>query len=247
MKNYRFFVTADVTTSDKVYDLGKFSKKVLAANASEDDKLINGIQLDVDAWLPQAAKTYHISKNLNDYVIVPVVIMLSDLPNRNCVAFPLEELTKFNPDTGMLAYKSWKGKPTFYEHHNDILSEAKGVIFDAVLRPAPEFEGDLYKVIVLLGFDKTKDPALASDILNKKRTCYSMGAYADDYQCSICGKSVAKGGCNHININFPQMKVIDGNLAFFNVKDIVGFETSSVSTPAYVYCDNDKIVDLAKV
>ena len=247
MLNYKFFVTADVIEADKVYDLEAFNHTVLASEASEEDKLVKGIQVDVESWLPQASKIYNISKDLNDYVVTVAEIMTSDLPNRNGIAFPLQELTKFNPDTGQLGYQSWKGKPTFFEHKNDILADAKGVIFDSALLPAPEFAGDIYKLLVLLGFDKKKDPALANDILSKRRNCYSMGAYANDYTCSICGAKVSKGGCSHVNVNYPQFKIIDGNLAFLNVQDIIGFETSSVATPAFPRCIAEKSVDLAKL
>ena len=247
MKNYRFFTTADVIQQPNVIEFEKFRKTVLASDATEEEKLISQIPVDVDSWLTQAAKTYHISKDLNDYVIVPVSIFYSELPNRNGIAFPLSQLIRFNPETGQLGYQSWKAKPTFYEHQNDVLEEAKGVIFDSVLLPAPQFKGNLYKVTCLLGFDKTKDPILANDILTKKRTCYSMGAYCEDYKCSICGARVSKGGCNHVSVNYPEMKIIDGQLAFLKVEDIVGFETSSVATPAFLVAENDKVLDIAKV
>lgn len=247
MKTYKFFTTADVHSTNNVVEMKDLHKKVLASDASNIDKAIFNIPLDVNRWLPQASKVYHISKDINDYVVVPACIMLSDLPNRNGVAFPLQELLKFNTDTGDLAYKAWKGKPTFLEHKNNVLSEAKGVIFDAFVEDAPEFEGDLIKVILLLGFDKTKDPQLANDIITGKRTCYSMGAYSDDFVCSICGKTLSQGGCEHASINNPRFNIYDGKLGFYNVKDILPFETSSVETPAYIMCDNDKVIEISKV
>lgn len=246
MFNYKFFTTADVHSSDNVVEMKNLHKKVLAADASNTDKAIYNIPLDTNRWLPQAAKVYHISKDINDYIVVPVCIMLSDLPNRNGVAFPLQELIKFNTDTGDLAYKAWKGKPTFVEHKNNVLSEAKGVIFDAFIEDAPQFEGDLIKVILLLGFDKTKDPQLTSDILNGRRTCYSMGAYSEDFVCSICGKRLSQGGCEHASVTNPRFEVFDGKLGFYNVIDILPFETSSVATPAFIMADNNKIIDVSK-
>ena len=62
MLNYKFFVTADVIEADKVYDLESFNHTVLASEASEEDKLVKGIQVDVESWLPQASKIYNISK-----------------------------------------------------------------------------------------------------------------------------------------------------------------------------------------
>lgn len=243
---YRFFITADVHQTSGVKELKNLQKTVLASSASEIDKRIFNIPLDVNRWLPQASKTYKISKDINDYLVVPVCIFLSDLPNRNGVAFPLQELIKFNPDTGDLAYKSWKGKPTFEEHKNNILSEAKGVIFDAFVEDAPEFEGDLIKVILLLGFDKTKDSILYNKILSGERPCYSMGAYSNDFVCSVCGKRLSKGGCIHASTTSPKFEVFDNKLGFYNAVDICGFECSNVGTPAFLTAENQKVIELSK-
>ena len=246
MHSYKFFTTADVH-SDKVLDMKDLHKRVLASDADATDKAIYNIPLDVKRWLPQASKVYNISKDINDYIVVPVCIFLSDLPNRNGVAFPLQELIKFNTDTGDLAYKAWKGKPTFEEHKNNVLSEAKGVIFDAFMEDAPEFEGDLAKVILLLGFDKTKDAGLCQKILSGERPCYSMGSYSDDFVCSVCGKRLSKGGCQHASINNPKFEVFDGKLGFYNAVDILPFECSSVATPAFLTAENNEVVEVSKL
>jgi len=246
MTNYRFFTTADVHQATKVVELKDLHKKVLASDASNIDKAIYNIPLDVKRWLPQASKIYKISKDINDYLVVPVCIFLSDLPNRNGVAFPLQELVKFNPDTGDLAYRSWKGKPTFMEHRNNVLSEAKGVIFDAFIENAPEFEGDLVKVILLAGYDKTKDPELCRKILSGERPCYSMGSYSEDFVCSICGKRMSQGGCEHASITNPQFKIFDGKLGFYNVEGVCGFELSNVATPAFITAENNNVIDMGK-
>lgn len=246
MANRRFFVTADVVKTSKVVDMKNVSSKRVLASGSEEDRLIQGIPLDIKSWLPQASKVYKISKNIEDYIIVPVCIFLSDLPNRNSVAFPLEELTRFDTDLGDLAYKSWKGKPTFVEHKNDILIDAKGVIFDAVMKPAPEFEGDLVKVILLLGFDKTKDPMLCQQILSGERDSYSMGANCEDFRCSICGKLSSRGGCEHFDVQRPKMEIIDGKVSFANALNLQGFECSSVQTPAFVTATNQQVVDVSR-
>lgn len=242
MKQYRFFTTADVIQSDNVIEYTKASKKVLASTNSEGKNVFE----QVKTWLPQAAKVYHISPDLNDYILVNMCIMCSDLPNRNAVAFPLTELTSFNPDTGCLGYQTWIGKPTFEEHHNDILENAKGVIFDAYMMDAPEYEGDIAKVYLLTGWDKTKDPALCQKILSGERNCYSMGSYSEDFKCSICGKLMTKGGCEHSNPNNPHMEIVDGKLAFSNVVGMNGFELSSVGVPAFCMAESDKVIDISE-
>ena len=247
MKNYRYIVKCGAGKAEKPVEYSKFKKTVLSSNMNEVEKAIQGIPLDIEDWLPQAAKEYNISKNLEDYVIVPVIAFFSDLPNRNCVAFPLEELIKFNTEAGCMTYKTWKGKPTFMEHKNDVLKDAKGVIFDSVIRNVDEYQGDLVKVILLAGYDKTKDPELCRQILNRERDSYSMGAYADTFTCSICGKDLSKGGCSHIDLANPDMSIIDGKLAYMNGRGLMGFELSSVLNPAFVTATNPSYVEVSKI
>ena len=92
------------------------------------------VPLDFHSWMPRAALHYKLSQNFEDYVITPVIIMPSDLPNRNAVAFPLSQLVAFHPHLGQLAYKTWRGKPTFYEHANTDITKAYGIIADAFLK-----------------------------------------------------------------------------------------------------------------
>lgn len=233
----RYFVTADTVKSDKVIDYFNYSKgkQVLAG---EDNVQLRGLPVNT-SWLREASKTYNISDDLKDYVIVPVKIFFSDLPNRNGVAFPKSELLKFNPEYGCIGAKTWVGKPTFLEHNNSILSNAKGVIFDTTIKPSVGMKGGLVDVINLCGFDRTKDPQLVNQILSGKLHCYSMGAYSDDFQCSVCGKLISKGGCEHCSLTNPKFEVFNGKLGFANVINPVGFETSCVETPAFLSATTD--------
>lgn len=199
------------------------------------------IPLDFEGWLPFAAKPYHISPNIQDYLLVPVIIMPSDLPNRNGVAFPLRELVRFNPSLGRQAYKTWKGQPTHLEHKNDDITEAYGVIADAFLRPMKTHgQNKIWKLMLLLAFDKTKHPELTSRIETGEINSYSMGAFVDSYTCSICGADL--GGCVHLNPKQPgQFYEYGSQLAFRNVRGITGFETSAVADPAYVSAISDEI------
>jgi hypothetical protein len=124
---------------------------------------------DYRAWLPFAAEEYNISSDLKDYVVVPVTIMPTDLPNRNGVAFPYSELTRFNPMAGMLSYRTWKGKPTFEEHNNKDWTKAKGIIFDSKIKKIENSHGDLWKVVCLCAFDRGRDAKLANSILTSER------------------------------------------------------------------------------
>jgi hypothetical protein len=212
---------------------------IAGVDALTDTEGFMDLTKKVRGWLPFASEPYRISKSLADYVVIPVMIMPSELPNRNGVGFPFRELTRFSPDTGCLMYKSWVGKPTHVEHQNQNPVEAKGVILDTAIRPMTGYEGSVWKVVSLLAFDRSKDAMLVNDILTRKRTAYSMGAYVKDYECSICAKSLKSGGCDHVDKQRPQYRLYNGSdLAYYRAIDPIGFETSSVATPAYVTADN---------
>lgn len=74
-------------------------------------------ELDFTTWLPFAADTYKISPNISDYVLRKIPLCPSDIPNRNGIAFPLQELIKYQPPpTNRQVYKAWAGCPVHIEH-----------------------------------------------------------------------------------------------------------------------------------
>lgn len=230
----KYFVTADAIQSNKVVDYFNLSNEnSRTVLASEEITQIRGLPINT-GWLKEASKIYNISDDLKDYVIVCVKIFFSDLPNRNGVAFPKSELVRFNPDLGCCGYETWRRKPTFLEHNNSIKENAKGVIFDATLRPAKGFKGDLVSVDLLAGYDRTKDPNLVKSILDGSRNCYSMGSYAEDFKCSVCGKLLSKGPCEHFSLTNPKFECFDGKVGFANTIGVEGFELSNVETPAFL-------------
>lgn len=213
-----------------------------------------GRHLEVQSWLPMASQVYNISPNIKDYVVVPVIIMPSDLPNRNSVSFPHETLIGFNPIQGRLNYKTWSGKPCYAEHNHFKMEEAKGIVFDTYMSKLNHAKGNLFKVTALCGFDRTKDYALAQEILTGRRKSYSMGAFVSQYECSICGETSKRG-----KLNTECGHVIRGKPKFYETKygylpsyllariGIEGFEVSSVTVPAWSSAVNSNIMDLAKV
>lgn len=187
------------------------------------------------SWLPFCSEVYNISADLSNYVIVPVAVVVSDLPNRNLVAFPFERLTEFNPEMGMLGYQTWARKPTFIDHNNADHTKAKGVILDVGLRPLSKAEGNLYKVVNLCAFDRSVDPLLASSILSGEVKEYSMGAMVNGYTCSICSARAMKPTepkCMHIPADRKKLNVypVKGHptLAHWRVGSFRGFETSAL-------------------
>lgn len=214
---------------------------VTAATANE--AMSAGSNLDITNWLRQAAPHYHISNDIKDYVMVPVVTIPSDMPNRNGVSFPLSTLTEFIPDAGMLSYQTFKGKPTFYEHRNKDITQAKGVIADTFLRPMKGYgNGKVWKLVKLLCFDRTKDETLVRRILKGEINTYSMGAYLNSCTCSYCGMRV--GGCPHVDPD-PQSVTFymkDGHLVSKVMAGVNGFETSAVESPAWYMALSDDIL-----
>jgi len=200
----------------------------------------SGQRLDAEYWLPAAAECYCLSKSLKDYIMVPVPTIISDIPNTNGVAFPRQELAKFNPMAGQLAGKTFKGKPTFLEHSNQDITKAKGVILDAFMTPLKGWGRGIIKVVELLAFDRSKDADLANAILAGDINSYSMGAYFEGYNCSLCGAD--RGGCRHTGPKDPLKQHHDGQLIYRNIYNIEGFETSAVANPAFISAISDRLM-----
>lgn len=220
-----------------------------AVDAEDDPRLLQN--LDYATWLPFAAKTYDISPNIDDYVLVVTPICPSDIPNRNGIGFPLAELTKFQPPPiSRMAYKAWTGCPVHYEHKNDIHTDAYGVILDASLHKVTGYGmGKLWKVMGLLAIDKRKYPKMAQRILDNEVNTYSMGAYVDEFSCSYCNAPMEEDRyCNHVNpkndIDWSEVKDYDGraHLAFRNAHGISPIETSIVESPAWTTALSDHIL-----
>lgn len=201
--------------------------------------------LDANLWLPGAAEEYNISPHLSDYILVPVADMVSDIPNTNGDSVSHGEFMRFNTDQGMPTFRTWKGKPTHVEHQNKDLRAAKGVIFDVLYRPLKRHQGQHYKTIKLLGFDRSKDDFLVNRILTKQVNTYSMGMWYRTYRCSVCGAIVrtAKDYCPHMAHDRRPYQLPDGSLAFRQCQYVTGFETSVVGVPAYVSANSDTILD----
>lgn len=133
---------------------------------------------------------------------------------------------------------------------NEDCTKAKGVVFDVSLRKVAGFgQGKLWKVTGILGFDKTKDPELASKIATGEINTYSMGALADTFTCSYCGEECTDDHCcQHISsinaVNFNQVKDYEGNihLAFLNAHGLSPIEVSAVADPAWAPAQSSNVI-----
>ncbi len=207
---------------------------------------------ECNLWLPAAAKVYKLSPNIRDYVLVPVPVMLSDIPNTNGDSVTIQEFLRFDPELGMQAFKSFRGMPCHREHANKVIEDAKGVILDVFLRPVKKFGNNTYyKLVELMAYDRTKDPLLVNSILSGEENAYSVGFYFKHYVCSVCGAKVGQGLnsklCGHTQPRRPTYKNDQGRLVYRQCGNIKGFETSSVFNPSYVAAIQKNYMDPSKL
>lgn len=198
------------------------------------------------SWLKGASESYDISPNIEDYVIVPVPIITTDVPNRNMQAWPYSEITYFDPIHGKFVYQTFTGKPTHIDHKNDNPKEAKGVILDASLHFVPKYE--VGKIVVLTAWDRSKDPHLVRQILKRERDSYSMGCYVSQFVCGVCGTPYGRErpACQHqMNPHMPVVQMINGSLNYMNCLGCTFFECSSVGSPADVTAFSDELLSLS--
>lgn len=202
--------------------------------------------LDAHIWLPRAAEHYNISPRLQDYVIIPVPVCITEMPNTNGDSASLKELMTFKPDLGMLTYRTWCGKPMFVEHNNRDHTKAVGVILDSYLRPLRQFKGGHAKMIHLAAIDRELNPQLAEAYLTNKANGFSMGMWYKAYTCSICGQKVGQNFgrvCTHTKPQKPTYLSIDGKLGYRQCHDLTGFELSCVSDGAFISATNTTVID----
>lgn len=244
--------TEDNSFASSSFDVSAFRKPVELHEATGQKEITfkpsatgadDNIVIDANSWLPFCAEHYHISPNLRDYVMVPVPAVVTDIPNTNGDNLATAEALRFRPDLGMMAYKTWKGKPTHVEHLNKDITKAKGVILDCYMKALPEFHGNHARIIQLLAFDRTKDPVLAQKILNYEINTYSIGMWYKAYTCSYCGHTVRQENlsatCSHTVLNKPTYAIGD-RLVYRYVHNITGFENSAVGDPAFVANHNNR-------
>ena len=227
-------------------EFGKDSKElVLGPNVSGTGSTERVAECNY--WLPYAAEHYKTSRDIRDYILVPIPAIFSDLPNTNGDSLSLRQMLRFDPQLGMQMYKTFRGKGTFLEHENKDITKAKGIILDAFLRPVP-FNTKYYKIVLLLAYDRTKDPVLAERILSNQTNAYSVGFYYSSYTCSICGTRVGRGintrPCIHTQLGRPTYRQSNGKIVYRQCEDSVGFECSSVNTPAFVSAIGPHVYDV---
>jgi len=233
--------------SEKII-LASQSTEVLIPESAEAEQALQA--LDFATWLPYAAKLYNINPDIRAYVLATIPICPSDIPNRNGIGFPLAELLKFQPPpVARQSYKAWTGCPLHYEHRNEIHEDAYGIILDTAMRKITGYGGGkLWKVMGLIGIDRTKHPEMARRVIAGDINTYSMGALVDSFSCSYCGSEVTKKHtCGHVNlqrdIDWNEVRSWDNkrHIAFRNAHGIQPIETSLVESPAWTTALSDAV------
>lgn len=215
------------------------------------------LDLDYRTWLPYSAKTYKISPHIEDYILVITPICPSDIPNRNGIGFPLNELVAFQPPPmNRQVYAAWKGCPVHLEHDNEVHERAYGVILDTKFTPITGYgKSKLWKVMGLLAIDKNKNPDIAQKVLNKEINTYSMGALVEGFSCSYCGTQVQRINgrlfhCNHISgdpqrVDWKLIQDAKGShVAYKRAHNITPIECSIVGSPAWSPALSDEVFTL---
>ncbi len=195
--------------------------------------------LDI-SWLKAAAEVYDLSSDPKDYVFTEVPANNADLPNRNMDAFPYEELVKYRPILGMMAYQSYRGKLCSANHDNKEPKKAKGLNFDASM---VQIKGH-WHTKVISGWCRQKDARLATRILGNKDAGYSMACLIGGASCSVCGYfSQGTVTCRHINGGVGKGLVTPtGELIYDLCRDLNFWELAHVEDRA----DIDAIKDWAQ-
>lgn len=233
----RFKVYASAALSDFPQTRDQAKERIRKFEVLDTKKAIasvNGTTIDY-SWLKGASETYQISDNIKDFCIFEVPIVTVGIPNRNLHSFPFEEVSYFDPRFGQFVYKTFIGKPTFEGHKNKVFTEAKGVHFDASLRYVPGW--DVWKIYVLLGYDRTKDPALVRQMEKGVSRQFSMGAWVSYFINSISGQ-LSNGSQP---LKYPKGTVHDGILSYDNCTGCEYFETSAVESPADVTAESHQL------
>lgn len=221
----------------------------------QEDKPYAGTRdsISFENRLPAIAEALNLSDRPGDYIFRPVVVIVSDIPNRNGIGFPLKTLTSWNPERGCFAYETWRGMPMFEEHgkyhpnpDDPDPKLALGVVADVSLRPLRGYgDNKLWKVLMLAAMDRTSGHKLKDkDLVNKVEmgevNTYSMGALVGGYRCSYCGSPV--GLCNHVDKSrSPCFEVIGDHVAYLQCVNIAGVELSVVGDPAVGLASSDFI------
>ena len=187
----------------RIEPLGYLHKRQWTKSASKTASLFmeEGV-LDIERALDVVADTYRVSRDPDDYLLVPARAVSADRFNANRDGFAEDELLRFDPEIGGRVYQSFDLKPHFVNHQASNNAVARGCVIDVhynnanpaddfikesiYLDSAKEVRTDNF-VELLIAVDMTKDPALAKGYKSGAVKEFSMGADVASTTCNVCG------------------------------------------------------------
>ena len=214
-----------------------------------------GLALNIEAAVDIVADAYSISRDPDDYLLIPTRANSANRPNDNLDGWTTEELLEFDPLVAKRRYATYTLKPHFVNHNASSPKLSRGVILDAHYNDANPANDDqksafnLYTgrdidkdefVETLIAMDMTKDPTLAEAYKSGSVKTFSMGCDVEATRCSIpeC-RNVATNTwqfCDHIRNKHSRkaVKCEDGQTrtAFEWCLGTVFAEESVVDGPA---------------
>jgi len=220
---------------------------------------MDGGEIDIEAALDTVADAYRISRDPDDYLLIPTRANSTDRPNENMDGWRRGELLRFDPRIGRRVYQTYLLKPHFVNHNASNFALSRGVILDAhyndvnpandmVKEAVFEATGEIPDrdefVETLIAMDTTKDPRLAEAYKNGSVDKFSMGCDVESTECSVCGKTAMTTFqfCDHVRAKLSKRAYpLDGGgtrRAFEWCNGTIFAEESAVDDPA----DKDAIV-----
>jgi len=212
-----------------------------------------GKSLNLEEILDTVADTYIISRDPNDYLLIPARAVTANVPNDNLDFFGDGELKRFNASLGSRVYSTFNFKPHFVNHNAADSRVARGVVVDSSYNDLND-ASDPYKKSVyasigsdpdkeefvecLIAMDMSKDPALAQAYKNASVDKFSMGCDVSSTTCSVCGKvaTTTWDFCEHVRSKHSGREYDVGNglrrRAFEICNDVIFAELSCVDEPA---------------
>lgn len=211
---------------------GKFSKcaaKNEEISEQQDQAVKHAINLISSDILKSLSKVYNISANIDDYIFPIPRAVTANVPNSNGDLFSHEELTRYSPAHRCLVYQTFRTVPLHIEHAASDPKAARGFIPDAHYMTANE---DDMHVLTVVAMDTSKDPPLASGMLDGSVNKFSMGCICGAVKCSYCSK-IAKSDRDLCEcLRQHKMARINGTLVYEACLDVEYQELSVVGDPA---------------
>lgn len=195
------------------------SKRYSSIYMDSDKSTIN-----MEAALDSVADVYAISRNPNDYLLIPVRANSADRPNENLDGFQSDELLRFEPRLSRKVFETYVLKPHFVNHNSENFILSRGVVLDSFYNDINSIDDQTKQAIfdntgkevekdefveALIAVDTTKDPILAEAYKSGSVYRFSMGCDVDGTVCSACDNVATNifEFCDHIRNKMLRQKV----------------------------------------